>query len=48
MNWTPSSNVIVRPEIRYDWFDGGVARQPFGDGQNDHQFLIGLDAIVRF
>lgn len=48
MNWTPTSNLTVRPEIRYDWFDGGAVRQPFADGQKDHQLLIGVDAILRF
>jgi hypothetical protein len=46
VNWTPYSNVIVRPEVRWDWFEG--AGLPFGDGTDDQQFLVGMDGIWRF
>lgn len=45
-NWTPMNNVLVRPEIRWDWFDG--TRLPYNDGRNSSQTTFGLDAIVRF
>jgi hypothetical protein len=46
MNWTPSANLTVRPELRYDWFDGvGSTAGPFNAGTEDSQFLAGLDAI---
>ena len=48
MNWTPNSNLTVRPEIRADWYDGSAAVQPFDDGTDDSQFLLGVDAILRF
>ena len=48
VNWSPTANLILRPEIRYDWFDGAQARQPFGDGTNDSQFLLAMDAILLF
>jgi hypothetical protein len=44
LNWTPHSNLIVRPEVRYDWFDG--QGNPFGDGQDKSQWVGGFDAIV--
>ena len=31
-----------------DWYDGNAAAQPFGDGNNDDQFLLGADAIWLF
>jgi hypothetical protein len=34
----------VRPEVRYDWFDG--QGNPFGDGQDKSQWVGGFDAIV--
>jgi len=50
LNWTPHANFIVRPEVRYDWFDGGTfsPRNPFDNGfdENDNdQFLAALDVI---
>ncbi len=59
LNWKPNANIVVRPEIRYDWYTGpggfiapGVMssppNQPFNDNFNKNQFLFGLDAIVRF
>jgi hypothetical protein len=47
--WNP--NLIVRPEIRYDWYDGNdnaLGNQPYDDGADDDQFLYGFDAIYLF
>jgi len=46
LNWTPTANLVVRPEIRWDWFEG--TGLPFDDGGNDHQFLAAFDAILHF
>jgi len=50
LNWKPHANVIVRPEIRYDWFDGIAAAGdlPFNDGGASDQFSGGFDFIVTF
>ena len=48
VNWTPNKNLIIRPEIRADWYDGGAATQPFQDGNKDSQLLLGIDAILLF
>ena len=45
-NWTPTSNLIVRPELRWDSFDG--AGLPYADGAEDNQFLLAADVIWRF
>jgi hypothetical protein len=47
-NYSPHPNVLLRPEIRSDWFGGSQSRKPFQDGQADHQLLVGFDAILRF
>jgi hypothetical protein len=44
LNWTPHANLIVRPEVRYDWFDGDG--NPYGDGAAKSQWIGGFDAIV--
>jgi hypothetical protein len=44
-NWTPHANLVVRPELRWDWSDGNVAA-PY-DGK-DSQFIAALDAIIHF
>ena len=46
VNYTPNSNVIIRPEVRYDWFHG--TGNPFADGTADDQFFYGVDMIVLF
>jgi len=56
LNWRPQANVIFRPEIRYDWYDGGAggygpANQPglpFNDGRSSSQFLTAADLILMF
>jgi hypothetical protein len=50
LNYTPNSNVCVRPEIRYDWasdnpaFDPNAARQP----TKDDGLFYGVDFYVLF
>jgi hypothetical protein len=48
VNWSPTTNLTLRPEIRVDWFDGEQARQPFDDGTDDTQLLLAVDAILLF
>jgi len=49
VNYRPHANVIVRPEIRYDWYEGSVAGgMPFNEGRSTEQFSGGLDCIVTF
>jgi hypothetical protein len=48
LNWMPTANWTVRPEIRADWFDGAQPIQPFDDGASSNQFLLGVDAIFIF
>ncbi len=49
-NWTPHPNLLVRPEIRYDWFDGlaGPTGLPFDDGTSDDQLLLAVDAVLTY
>jgi hypothetical protein len=50
VNYKPHSNFLVRPEIRWDWYDGTIAagNHPFNNGNSDNQFSGGLDMIVTF
>jgi hypothetical protein len=48
LNWMPNSNVIVRPEVRADWYDGDAVRLPYDDGVDDTQFMVGCDAMLLF
>jgi hypothetical protein len=50
LNWKPNLNVTVRPEIRWDWFDGTTAagsQEPFV-GSRDQQFSVAIDGIFTF
>ena len=46
VNYTPNCNVIVRPEVRYDWFEGNG--RPFGDGNFRDMFYYGMDVILLY
>jgi hypothetical protein len=47
INWLPTANIRIRPEIRYDWYQGTDAL-PFNDGADDDQLSGGMDFIVTF
>jgi hypothetical protein len=46
-NWTPRENIVVRPEVRWDWSDGTMA-SPYDDLSSDSQFTAAIDAIITF
>jgi hypothetical protein len=50
LNYRHSPNVVVRPEIRWDWFDAdaGVPPGPFADGTKRSQFTAAVDLIINF
>lgn len=51
LNWRPHSNVVIRPEIRYDWYDGttNLADQlPFGGGTRTDQLTYAVDLVTTF
>ncbi|MFZ5828995.1 MAG: porin [Planctomycetota bacterium] len=49
INWRPHANVIIRPEVRYDWYDGPIVNEaPFDRGTKTDQFSGGFDAIFTF
>ena len=52
LNWQPHAGFRVRPEVRWDWFDG--QGRPFDSrdggmsGTEKNQFTAGLDAVLVF
>jgi len=47
LNWMPTANLNIRPELRWDWFEGaGVL--PYDDNTKDNQFLAAFDVIWTF
>jgi hypothetical protein len=50
LNWKPNANLVVRPEIRYDWSDatGAAGQKPYNGGTTADQFLFAVDAILTF
>ena len=46
LNWTPADNIIFRPEVRWDWFNG--TGLPYDGGTKDEQFTGAFDAIFLF
>ncbi|MCS6866915.1 MAG: outer membrane beta-barrel protein [Gemmataceae bacterium] len=47
VNYSPTANFLVRPEIRWD-FTTDSARPAFNDGQKNYQLLLGCDVIWQF
>jgi hypothetical protein len=52
-NYKPNANVLIRPEVRWDWYDGlpsGVNGRPlpWDTGTSASQFTAAVDAIVTF
>lgn len=49
VNCRPNSNLVVRPEIRWDWFDAdaGVGPGPYADGTKRNQFMAAIDGRDR-
>lgn len=49
LNWTPTANLLVRPELRWEWFEGDNLAGGIGpyDGRND-MFTAGIDAILTW
>jgi hypothetical protein len=47
VNYTPTENFALRPEVRWDWYDAdnGGGPQPFDDGTRSNQFIASIDAI---
>lgn len=50
LNWQPSRNVMIRPELRWDWFDkhGHGDSNPYDAGGRHNQFMGACDIIVSF
>jgi hypothetical protein len=51
LNYKPTSNLIVRPELRYDTYEGSpnaAGNEPFDDGNEDHQWLAAFDVIYLY
>ncbi|MCA9247731.1 MAG: porin [Planctomycetales bacterium] len=49
LNWSPNGNLIVRPELRFDWFEPDAnSNLPFDDGNSDDLVTGAVDVILLF
>ena len=50
--WNIKKNVVLRPNLRFDFYEGDVLNagglKPFGDGQKNHQTILATDLYVTF
>lgn len=53
--WNPTKNVMIRPNLRFDWFDGGIQKdvnpgllKPFSDGTKNAQTIFSTDFVLFF
>jgi hypothetical protein len=49
-SYTVTPNLMVRPQVRYDWYNGALpgGSRPFQDNTKSDQLLIGTEAIIQF
>ena len=51
INVKPKSNLSIRPEVRWDWYDGtnnSAGSQPFNSGTSSEQFTFATDILLTF
>lgn len=51
LNYRPHPNFVLRPEVRWDWYDGTRnldGQYPFNGGQSKNQVLAAADLIFTF
>ncbi len=55
LNWRPHPNLVVRPEVRYDWYNGApnttthlLPYDENGTSSHSTQFTTAMDMIVTF
>jgi hypothetical protein len=51
LNWAPNPNIMVRPEMRWDWFGASTTvppavNLPLNAGQSNSQWTAAVDAIM--
>ena len=45
-NYLPTENLMIRPELRWDFYDGDA--KPYNDGSKTEQLMLGFDVILKF
>lgn len=54
LNWRPNPNLVFRPEVRWDWYDGPAnttadpPQLPFDHFTDRNQFTMAMDLVVTF
>jgi hypothetical protein len=51
VNWKPRERLVVRPEVRWDWYSGspdGLGRLPYNTGEHSSQFTFATDLIIKY
>lgn len=43
-----TGNLSLRPELRYDWFDGRDHGSPYGNGRDRTQLTTMVEALLYF
>ncbi len=46
INFLPHPNVLIRPEVRSDWYTGDG--RPYDDGKADNQVLLAINLNIRY
>ena len=46
LNYLPHPNLLIRPEVRSDWFSG--EGKPYNDGESSNQVLLSISGTLKF
>lgn len=50
--WTPTQNLLIRPNLRFDWYSGEVLNAggllPYDDGTAGTQAILGTDVVLKY
>lgn len=53
--WTPTKNLMIRPNLRFDWFSGNIDKftnpgklAPYGNGLKNAQTILATDFVILF
>jgi len=48
VQWRPQKNLLLRPELRYDWQSNNNGQKAFAGGTKENQLLFAVDLVMQY
>jgi hypothetical protein len=48
VQWRPQKNLLMRPELRYDWQSNNNGQKAFAGGTKENQLLFAVDLVMQY